>query len=230
MDEEVGSVRQHRRVGAHAAARFVDAPALSGRIPRPGERDRAAVARRSAEAADQRLAEKGRRRQVLEADAIEDVLACRQTSINALAVKSVAGSASTVTARWMSLNPSVVATSASMREGLSARAQTTPESTDTSPDWMPWVMRGRSAARLRNGLAVPPSAVIAADEATVVKRRRRVGDAPCRMVTAIGPPPSNHGGRCRCFLTGAQRLHDGRVTRPGRLATLACNMTVIVGR
>jgi hypothetical protein len=49
----------------------------------------------------------------------------------------------------MSLKLSVVATSTSMRDGRSARAQTTPESAETSPNWMPWVIRGRSAARLR---------------------------------------------------------------------------------
>ena len=72
----------------------------------------------------------------------------------------------------MVLKLSVVATSTSMREGRSARAQTTPESIDTSPDWMPWVMIGRSAARLKAGLAImPPTAVTAADAA-----RSREGD------------------------------------------------------
>jgi hypothetical protein len=56
---------------------------------------------------------------------------------------------------------------------------------------MRWVISGRSAARLRQGLAMPPTAVIAADEAAVVRNRRRVSDAPVRMVTAIGPPPPN---------------------------------------
>ena len=55
----------------------------------------------------------------------------------------------------MVLKLSVVATSTCMRDGRSARAQTIPESTDTSPDWMPWVMTGRSAARLRYGRAMP---------------------------------------------------------------------------
>src|SRR5882762_9976949 len=55
---------------------------------------------------------------------------------------------------------------------------------------MPWVMTGRSAARLRPGLAMPPTAVIAADEAAVVRNRRRVS-APVGRVTAIGPPPPN---------------------------------------
>ena len=66
-----------------------------------------------------------------------------------MAVKSLSGSASTQTA-WMMLSKlSVVETSTRMRAGRSARAHTTPESIETSPDWMPWVMRGRSAARLR---------------------------------------------------------------------------------
>jgi len=49
----------------------------------------------------------------------------------------------------MCLKLSVVETSTSMRAGRSARAHTMPESTDTSPDCKPWVMRGRSAAKLR---------------------------------------------------------------------------------
>ncbi len=44
---------------------------------------------------------------------------------------------------------------------------------DTSPDWTPWVMSGRSAARLRYGLAMPPAAVIAAEAAVVARNRRR---------------------------------------------------------
>ena len=66
-----------------------------------------------------------------------------------MAVKSLSGSASIATALRMSLKLSVVAVSTSMRAGRSVRAQTTPESIETSPDWMPCVISGRSAARLR---------------------------------------------------------------------------------
>src|SRR6516164_4901649 len=98
-----------------------------------------------------------------------------------------------------------------MRDARSARAQTTPESTETSPDWTPWVITGRSAARLSAGLAMPPAAAIAADEAAVVKKRRRVSDAPLRM-TAIGPPPSNHlRGSCPRRLTATRHLCDSCV-------------------
>ena len=76
VDEEIRPVVAHGRVGAHAAARVVDAPALAGGVARPDERDRAPVARRGAKAADHRLARRSvGERQVLEADAIEDVLA-----------------------------------------------------------------------------------------------------------------------------------------------------------
>jgi hypothetical protein len=54
--------------------------------------------------------------------------------MSALAVKSVSGSASTKTARWMVLKLSVVATSANMRAGRPVRAQITAESSETSPD------------------------------------------------------------------------------------------------
>src|ERR1700716_2184951 len=94
-------------------------------------------------------------------------------SISALAVKSVSGSASTKTALRTFLKLSVVATSTNMRDGRSARAHIIPESIETSPDWTPWVMRGRSAARLRAGLAIPTAAT-AADEAPAVRKRRRV--------------------------------------------------------
>ena len=74
-----GRFLQHGRVGAHAAARLVDAPALPGGVARPDERHRAAVGRRGAEAADHRLAQDGRRGEVGKADAVEDVLPGRQT-------------------------------------------------------------------------------------------------------------------------------------------------------
>src|SRR6516225_6211881 len=135
---------------------------------------------------------------------------CRPSS-NALAVKSVSGRASTKTALRIFLKLSLVATSTSMRDARSARAQTIAESTETSPDWTPWVMTGRSAARLSAGLAIPPAAAIAADEAAVVKKRRRVSDAPLRM-TAIGPPPSNHlRESCPRRLTGTRHLCDSHV-------------------
>src|SRR5262245_735313 len=149
VDEEIGAVAQHGRVGAHAAARFVDAPALAGGVARPHERDGALVVRCGAKAAGHRLADNGRRKKILETDAVEDVLPAGRPSMSALAVKSVSGSASTKTAWRMVLKLSDVATSASMRAGRSARAQITAESSETSPDWMPWVMTGRSAARLR---------------------------------------------------------------------------------
>src|SRR3954469_18425146 len=68
----------------------------------------------------------------------------------------------------------VVATSTVMRDGRSARAHTMPESSDTSPDWTPWVMTGRSAARLRYGRAMSSSPVAMAAEPAVASSRRRL--------------------------------------------------------
>src|SRR5262249_2633428 len=116
----------------------------------------------------------------------------------------------------MVLKLSVVATSTSMRDGRSARAQTIPESTDTSPDWMPCVMLGRSAARLSAGLATPANAVAVAEEARVARNPRRVS-APVEILTAIWPPQSNHGGPCAPFLTETRILCDDSVT-PGHEA------------
>jgi len=77
MDEEIRPAGEHRRVGAHAAARLVDAPALAGGVARPDERERAPLGRRGAEVSDRRLAEDRRRGEILELDAIEDVGARR---------------------------------------------------------------------------------------------------------------------------------------------------------
>src|SRR5262245_13105352 len=110
----------------------------------------------------------------------------------------------------MVLKLSLVATSTSMRAGRSARAQTMPLSPDTSPDWMPWVISGRSPARPRAGLPMLPAATIAADDAAVARNRRRVRGAPLRELTAIGPPPSNQcGGSCPRRLTQGRQFHDG---------------------
>ena len=77
MDEEVGLIVAHGGVAAHAAACRIDAPALAHRVARPQEGDRAPVFRRRAEMPDLRLTEH-RRGQILEAEAIEDVLVRRQ--------------------------------------------------------------------------------------------------------------------------------------------------------
>ena len=52
VDEKVRAILQHGRVGAHAAARLIDAPALSGGVARPHKTDRAPVVRRGTETAD----------------------------------------------------------------------------------------------------------------------------------------------------------------------------------
>src|SRR5262249_62033097 len=76
-------------------------------------------------------------------------------SIRALTVRSVSGRASTYATRWLFLKLSVVDQSIRARDGRSARAHTTAESTDTSPDCTPWLIDGRSAARLIVGFAIP---------------------------------------------------------------------------
>ena len=48
-----------------------------------------------------------------------------------------------------------------------AALERTPEPADTSPDWMPWVMRGRSVAKQRCGFAMPPNKVRPEDAAAV---------------------------------------------------------------
>src|SRR5215217_7250874 len=94
----------------------------------------------------------------------------------------------------MSLKLSVVATSTSIRDGRSARAHTTPDSTDTSPDWTPWVMTGRSSARLRYGRARLSIVVAAVVAAAVTRKRRRVSLA-VGMGRALGEQNHIRSGR-----------------------------------
>ena len=70
-------------------------------------------------------------------------------SSSIFAVKSLSGSAAIGGKARALLNDSVVATSTIICDGRSARAHTTPPSAPTSPDCTPWVISGRSAARLR---------------------------------------------------------------------------------
>ena len=86
--------------------------------------------------------------QVLKADAVEDVLAGRQ------AVDQRLGGEVGLRQRIDEHRADVAEALGGgdlhcMRDGRSARAQTTPESVETSPDCTPCVRRGRSAARLR---------------------------------------------------------------------------------
>src|SRR5262249_16511700 len=72
----------------------------------------------------------------------------------------------------MFLKESVVAISTCMRAGRSARAQTMPQSVDTSPDCTPCVMIGRSAARLIAGQAI---AAVEAETDLRNARRDQIG-------------------------------------------------------
>src|SRR6516164_6940779 len=93
----------------------------------------------------------------------------------------------------MSRNVSVVATSTNIRAGRSARAQTTPDSADTSPDCMPCVICGRPGAKLKDGYAMLPIAVQAAVATVLFITARRVNAVRFRILMAIEPPPSKRG-------------------------------------
>ena len=75
VDEKIGLVAQHGRVGTHPAARFVDPPALPSGVARPDERQRSSVRGGGTEMTHDGLADDGRRGEVGKPDAIEDVLA-----------------------------------------------------------------------------------------------------------------------------------------------------------
>ena len=70
-------------------------------------------------------------------------------SSSIFAVKSLSGNAAIGGSARALLRDSVVATSTIICDGRSARAHTTPPSAPMSPDCTPWVICGRSAARLR---------------------------------------------------------------------------------
>src|SRR5450755_4033370 len=149
MEQEIRSVLAHGGVGQHAAVIGIDAPALPGDIAAPDETDIAPVGRRGAEAADHRFARYVGMRQVAELDPIKNVLSGREIFQHILAVKSLSGRAAIGGNALALPNDSVVATSTIICDGRSARAHTTPPSAPTSPDCTPWVICGRSAARLR---------------------------------------------------------------------------------
>ena len=215
MDEEVRAVGEHRGVGAHAAARLVDAPALAGGVARPHERDRAPLGRRGAEVPDHRLAEDGRRGEILELDAIEDVRPGRQVLEQHLGGEIAFRQRVDIACR-RGCRESCRRSRPPPACGRAGRCAPTrrPKSAVTSPDCRPCVMRGRSAARLTAGRAIPPSAVSPADAAPATRSRRRVSAGVCRTWT--GQLASCRRIRCggwRRFLTTPLRLCDSCVTR-----------------
>src|SRR6266478_3972125 len=149
MQQEIRPVLAHGGEGEHAPVVGIDAPALSSDVAAPDKTDVAPVAGRGAEAADHRLARNVGMRQVAESDAVKYILAGGKIFQSIFAVKSLSGSAA-IGGKTLALpNDSVVATSTIICDGRSTRAHTTPPSAPTSPDCTPWVMCGRSAARLR---------------------------------------------------------------------------------
>src|SRR5213079_2968795 len=84
-------------------------------------------------------------------------------SSSIFAVKSLSGRAAIGGSAFAFAKDSVVATSTIICAGRSARAQTTPPSAPTSPDCTPWVITGRSAARLKYGMAMIPAPVTAVE-------------------------------------------------------------------
>ena len=124
---------------------------------------------------------------------------------------------------------SVVAVSTSMRDGRSARAHTTPESTETSPDWMPCVMTGRSATRLIEGLAMPPATVIAAVEAAVVRKRRRVKARSAKVVAGFASERASLEGE-RAWKARSRAASDGDGHWASAVESMRRTMAVVSDR
>ena len=82
----------------------------------------------------------------------------------------------------MVLKLSTVAHSTCMRDGRSARAQITAEPSETSPDWMPPWICGRSAARLIEGFASVPRPAMASEDVERTRNCRRVHAREARSV------------------------------------------------
>jgi hypothetical protein len=85
-----------------------------------------------------------------------------------------------------------------------------PESAETSPDCTPWVICGRSGAKLIDGQATPPMAVQAAVATVLFNTVRRVDAVGLGKVTAIVSPPSNAANLISDSDEGANfmRRHD----------------------
>src|SRR2546427_1918509 len=103
-----------------------------------------------------------------------------RSSSSSFEVKSASGNASLETDAMTVLKLSTVEYSTCIRAGLSARAQITAEPSETSPDWMPLAICGRSAARLRCGFA---SAATARLEVERTRNCRRVQAREARSDT-----------------------------------------------
>src|SRR5262245_12206453 len=99
---------------------------------------------------------------------------CGRSFSSSFAVKSASGNASHEADVMRVLKLSTLEHSTCMRAGRSARAQITAEPSDTSPDWMPPTICGRSAARLRCGFASVPSEATARLEVERTRNCRRV--------------------------------------------------------
>ena len=74
-------------------------------------------------------------------------------------------------------------------------------------------MTGRSAARVRYGLPIRPTAVKVFYAAAVAWTLRRVKDAPAQTIKGMRPPPPNQRGPCLRRLAETRRLDDEFVTQ-----------------
>src|SRR5262249_35062053 len=100
------------------------------------------------------------------------------------------------------------------RAERSARAQTTPEVGDTSPDCRPCVSTGRSAARLNDGMKMPPQVVAAAVRCLTNVRRDRVRLNLMRAsLSPAGFPISVTGKRQKPIAAGLYFLRNVDLSR-----------------
>src|SRR4051812_32535602 len=109
------------------------------------------------------------------------------------AVKSDSGKAATFGRVVTSLKLSVVDHSKTALAGRSARDHSTARSKAASPDWMPWVMIGRAAARLMRGAAIEPSKAAAPKALLPRRKRRRERWFSARRIFMAGTPRQVQG-------------------------------------
>src|SRR6516164_10835689 len=127
-------------------------------------------------------------------------------SMSALAVKSLSGSASTKTARWIFLKLSVVAISANMRAGRSARAQIGGIDRDVA---------GLNAVGDDRAIGGTAQIGLGDDGGNRGRRRGRGQKPPARQGDAYGhgsPPAARARRRWRPILTERGRPCDNFVT------------------
>ncbi len=162
------------------------------------------------ESADRRLADDAGRRQILEAQAIEDVLPGRQILEQRLGGKVALGQR-VDEARVTNVFEAVGGRHLDQHAGWAIGPRPHHAGIDRHVAGLDTVRNNWALGRaLKAGAA---KALVAAAEPRVVRNRRRVVALPERKRPDMKEPPTNHRGGWGAFLTAGKRYDDESVTR-----------------